>query len=428
MNHKNYLPRNIKVTGYLICLIFFAFMSFVANAADKSEPKYEAPTTFKAADMVPADLLKGPHHTLDSKVNNDGYMNTYTLQSPFGQFKVVSTAMLRVRIHELDAIAAIEKVKASDEFGESLKASGEGLYKGAKALVTQPKETISGAVTGIGKLFQRAGDAASQPQTSDYEDEKYKSLIGFSKTKREYAKEYGVDVYSSNPVLQKSLDEIAWAGFGGGLSFSVATMAVPGGAGLAVSLTGGTKLLNDVIATTPPLDLRSMNRDKLVAMGLDATLIDLFLENPEYSPRHQTLLVGALEEMAKTKARKNYLKFAVHADNENTAFFKQRMAEMYAGYHQRVKPIERFVSVGKLVAARATSGNLVIGVPFDYLLFTRQTASIVTALNEFAASSADIKGKELWVTGKASPSMRKHLIDMGWTVHEGSGKTLLEKK
>jgi len=42
------------------------------------------------------------------------------INSPFGQFKAVSTAMLKIRIHELSAIAAMEEVKKSKAYGESV--------------------------------------------------------------------------------------------------------------------------------------------------------------------------------------------------------------------------------------------------------------------------------------------------------------------
>lgn len=52
------------------------------NAAAKSN--YEKPSVLKASKILPADLVTGPHHRLDDKVRNDGYMNTYTLHSTFG--------------------------------------------------------------------------------------------------------------------------------------------------------------------------------------------------------------------------------------------------------------------------------------------------------------------------------------------------------
>ena len=67
-------------------------------------------------------------------------------------------------------------------------------------------------------------------------------LIGYSDKKRKVAIELGVDPYSTNTVLQHELDQIAWASFAGGATFSILTMPIGGGAGAAhnvfVALSG----------------------------------------------------------------------------------------------------------------------------------------------------------------------------------------------
>jgi hypothetical protein len=130
---------------------------------------------------------------------------------------------------------------------------------------------------------------------SDAEDSKIKDLIGFSKTKREYAYQLGVDAYTDNQKLQDRLNEIAWAGYAGGLTWAAAMSAVPGGAGLAITISGTHKLLNEVFRATPPADLRRANGDKLKAMNVHPEVADAFLNNSVYSPYYQTLLVNALD-------------------------------------------------------------------------------------------------------------------------------------
>ena len=97
--------------------------------------------------------------------------------------------------------------------------------------MTDPVDTASGAVSGVGKLLGRASEAVTGGARSDAEESRAKDLIGFSKTKRDYAYELGVDVYSRNPKLQEALDDIAWTGYAGSISTSVAFAAVPGAAG-----------------------------------------------------------------------------------------------------------------------------------------------------------------------------------------------------
>ena len=60
---------------------------------------------------------------------------------------------------------------------------------------------------------------------------------------------------------------------------------------------GTHKLLNEVFRTTPPVDLRRTNGEKLKAMDVHPEVAEAFLNNSVYSPRYQTQLVGALEEV-----------------------------------------------------------------------------------------------------------------------------------
>ena len=240
---------------FLGCLIIPA-----TNAA--AQAGFEPLPILDASMILPSNIVTGPHYKVDKQVRNDGYVNTYTIHSSFGEFEAVSTALLRIRVDEVRAIASMETVKKSDIFGNAMKAAGEGIVNGAASLVTRPVETISGAMTGVGKLFQSSAENIAGGTSSKYEDNGAKSLIGFSSTKRAYAKEFGVDVYSSNPVLQERLNDIAWAGYSGGLSINALTAVIPGGVGVAVSVFGASDKLNDAIASTPPSELRKTRRCK----------------------------------------------------------------------------------------------------------------------------------------------------------------------
>jgi hypothetical protein len=383
---------------------------------------YEAPRPLKASEILPAGLLKGPFHKVDKSVQNDGYMNTYTVISEFGTFTAVSTASFRMRIEELKAVDAMRKMEQSDAFQSSLKDAGSKTVEGVKAVVSDPKKAFTGAVTGIGKMFQMAGESLrSSPGAG--EDSKLAGITGYSSQKREYAYEFGVDAYSPNPVLQQELDKITEAGFAGGLSATVMKAMIPGGAGLLLSVTGSTQLLNDMIAKTPPTELRRLNREKLEKMGMDSSLIDLFIGKSIFTPRDQTLFIAALEDMKDTKNRSELLKFALSTDSEDLAAFRTRVAIMYAVYSRSVAPIKSFIPFGEF-ACGATEDTLVFIVPVDHLLWTEDAHTIAKAITVKAAELVDIKKKELWVAGTVTEKSRKGLSELGWTVKENADASL----
>src|SRR5262245_41462254 len=305
---------------------------------------YEAAPTLQASKVLPVELRSGAHFRVDDKVANDGYLNTYQLHSKFGPFTAVSTAMLAKRIGEINALVVMEQVKGTTEFTNAVKKAGSGVVSSAKNRVTHPVESLSGAASGLGAAFRTASASLTGPKRSEAEESRVKDAIGFARMKRDYAYQFGVDVYSDNKVLQDRLDEITWAGYGGSMTLSAALAAVPGGAGVVVSVVTTNRLLNDLFRTTPPVALRRMNGEKLKAMGVNAEIADAYLNNGSFSPREQTLLVYALDEMKGVENRAAFILFAMATPNRNIAFFRERTAEMYAGYHKAVSPVSSFVS------------------------------------------------------------------------------------
>lgn len=398
-----------------------AFQVKLAAAAQAYEPA----VVLKASQILPPELLAGPNHRVEESVYNDGYLNRYTVLSKFGGMVAVSTPMLRKRINEINAMVRMEQIEGTKEFTSSLKEAGTDTLVGFKNLVTKPVDTVKGAASGLGVAFRRASDALTGPKRSDAEDAKIKDLIGFSKTKREYAFQLGVDAYTDNEKLQDRLNEIAWAGYAGGITWAAAMSAVPGGAGLAITISGTHKLLNEVFRTTPPADLRRQNGEKLKAMSVHPEVADAFLNNSVYSPYYQTLLVNALDEMKGVGNRATFVRLAAASPNADIAFFRERQAEMYAGYHKAVAPIETFIALGEFAAARTTKNEVVFNVPLDHLVWTQDMAKLLTAADARVTQMTRPLNKQLWVAGTVSDRAKKEIESRGWQLNERSEERLL---
>lgn len=379
---------------------------------------YEPLPVLGASKILAPELLSGPNHRVQERVTNDGFMNTYKIDSKFGGLTAVSTALLRKRIGEINAMVVMDKLKGTKEYGDAIKDSALSTLTAAKGLVVQPVKTVTEVVSGVGLAFRRAGDSLFGAKRSDAEDSKFKDLIGFSTYKRQYAHELGVDVYSRNEILQDRLNEISWTGFAGGLTVSAALAAVPGGAGIAMTVIGTTRVSTEIFKNTPPVELRRMNTDKLNAMGIQPYTIDMFINDSIFTPREQTELVAALDEIMGVADRDRFVQLAALTHNADTAYFRQRQAEMYAGYHKGVAPLARFVPVGQLAAARASNGALVFNVPVDYVPWTEHLGRLVASTDTVANQLPGLTGKQLWVTGTLSPRARAEMQRMNWQVYE----------
>jgi hypothetical protein len=418
--------------AHLTVVIITATLSLVGPGAAAATPPYEQPPVLKASQILPAKLLTGPHHRVREEVVNDGYLNRYTIDSDFGTFTAITSATLQKRIREIQALELMAEISSTKTYRESFKEATGDVLQGAKSFVTSPLKTSAGAISGVGKAFQRVGENLFGSNRSEAEDARWKSAIGFSKTKREYAYDFGVDVYSNNPVLQEELDDMAWSGYAGGLTVAGLMSLVPGAAGIATTVTGGTRLMNEVYRSTPPSDLRIMNEKKLRDMGIAEDLAELFIDNAVFTPRQQTDLVFALEDLAGVTNRDLFIKFAITTTDGDVAFYRQRMAQMYAAYHKTQVPLLQFIPfdrdipVRTLGLAQTVDGMLVFHSPLDHLVWSELIANVFAAIEEAAEEIPNATGKELWLAGSLTPLARRNIEAAGWKIFTDQDGPLID--
>ena len=409
-------------------LIAALVMTFLVGTAVPAvaQQGYEQTPVLSASKILPPELLSGPNHQVQERVTSDGYLNIYQIDSKFGTFTVVSTALLRKRIGEINAMVVMEKIQESKEYLDSIKEAGLDAMTSAMSLVTSPVKTLTGAAEGLGAAFSRIGSTLFGAGRSQSEEARIKDAIGFAATKRQYAYQFDVDVYSDNQQMQDMLNKISWAGYAGSLTWSAAMMAVPGGAGVAMTVVGTNKVLNEVFQNTPPVELRQMNSQKLNAMGVNSQIADAFLNNTIFSPREQTLLVQALSEMDGVADRGALVRLAVPSENPTVAFFRQRQAQMYAGYNKSVSRLASFFTLGQFAVARTVNGALVVNFPADYGVWTEGMASLMTGANQLINSNfPGLTDKQLWLTGTLSATARKEIENRGWQVHDRAEAQLM---
>jgi hypothetical protein len=417
---KNFIHHHTLI----VCFISFLLLIFVPlNAL----AEFEKPGSLKAESLLAPDLLKGDHYTVNTQVKNDGLFNHYIVNSSFGNFKASSTSSLKMLIVEIGAIATMRQVETDDTAINSLKQSGQNTVTGVKNLVTHPGETLEGAASGVGSLFNRAKETVGSREVSDAEDNKVEQLVGFSKSKGQIATKYGVNVYSLNEVLQKELDRLAWADYFGGLGVGVATSAIPGAGGFILSTSGTARLLNEAINTTPASELWVQNKAKLLAMGINEDTVELFLNNHVFTPALTTVMTTALESMKKVGNRELALKVALQASTADMAKVITEIVVMTAGYNKHIEPITKLLLMARVMRAEKKDGTPVILVPTDHLIWSEHIAGVFSSLTSEMRQS-NVKVKEIWVFGNLSSVAHHEIEKMGWKIHTGAKQQLLPSK
>ena len=419
---SNQSARSLSITLRLLAVSLLALMVIGTGSLAVA---YETPELLSARDILSPKLLKGQHHTVLDEVFNDGLTNEFTITSPYGQFKAFGESMLRIRIQEIRALAKMEELQNSKQFGEGVKEGVKAPFKAVKGLVTDPIDTVTGMGRGVGRFFGRVGEMVTG-ERGELEEGVTKELIGFAGVKRKLAYQLGVDVYSSNAVLQEKLNSLTWAGFSGGMTVNLLTLAVlPAPAAQAIQATKLTRNMNLILRDNAPEDLRKLNRAELRAMNVPEWMIERFLEHPWYSPRHETVIVHALAEMTGTRDRQEFIRLTLLAASEEDAFFFQQVAEMLAGYHANVRPIRAITKAGR----RMPSGfvgldTLVVTVPADYVYLTYPVAVGAQKIRHAQALDPALK-IEIWLSGRMTTTAKQYVQDKRMEVHEMAASTLL---
>jgi hypothetical protein len=393
-----------------------------------AQSDFEQRVDLRASALIPPELLKSNLYTVEETVVNDGLLNHYRVRSIYGEFRVVSTPSVIQLLHEIQAIALMKQVETSDTVASSVVQSGKNTVDAVTALVTSPKETLEGAAAGVSNLFYRATQVVGRRSTTATEDNKVEQFIGKSKSKGDIANRYGVNVYSTNALLQEELDRLAWADYLGGIGVGMAQSAIPGVGGLLLTTSGATRLLNEVINTTPASELWVRNKDKLVAMGINPDTVELYLNNPAFSPALATIMVESLEKLAGAANRELFIKISLQAYTHEMARYITMMSTMIAGYHQHVEPLKDFSPFARVLSSTTASGAKVLILPTDHMLWSELVAEAATWLDQGQAGNAQPVRKQLWILGDFSARAKAELQARGWELHPNVQAVLLKEK
>ncbi|MGB5709115.1 MAG: hypothetical protein WBM41_20075 [Arenicellales bacterium] len=402
-------------------LFIFPIVFIVSQTGFAAE--YEEAPVFKASQLLNKNMRAGENFTVNEKVVNHGFMNQYTVETKWGDFTAKSDAQLRLGLHEVSVMGIIEEMLANDEVTKAAGEQGTDTFENAKKLVSNPGEVLDGAVEGTKKLFslgKRAWNDKSASSTQ--EDSKWESLVGFSSKKREYAAQFKIDPYTTNPLMEEALDKLTWTTHSTKLASGFLVSLIPV-VGVAATVSNTSDVLNEVMVLKSPLELREDNIRSLSDVGINQTVIDLFMRNEYFTPTSQTLFVEALASMKSTKGLEAVIGIATLSDDVETATLRQRQMQMYASYHKHIKPIKHFSSLGDMAYAKTSEDTTLVVSPVDYLFWTKDVDEVAKSIRQ---NDNDHNGKlELWIAGKFSEATASMLKDMGWSLHINAENSLL---
>src|SRR5690349_6939741 len=395
------------------------------SAPDASSSNFEELPELRASEILKPEILKGPYHTVRESVPTSSGMNQFVIDSEYGVFDADGNEMLLRRIKEIYTIDQLKGVSRTDQFKESLLTAAKGPYNAAKNVVRDPVGAVSGAGKGLMKFMGKVGQSAKHVAKGEAEKPTSESgkrgedIIGYSKTKKKMAISMGIDPYSTNQVLQKALDDVAWASWAGGFMFSAATFPISGPAGAALTATGVSSSIGEMLNEKSPAELKAMNRSVLRSMGANAGDAERFLNNTAFSPTAQTLFVQNLKSLGGVANRGAFVHTAAQkSSSEADAVFCVQTAALMGQLHNGEHPLARIAMIDDFPICIAKDGTVIAVLQWDYAAWTPRAGAFTDAVKKLAAEPGHNKRVLVAISGQTSPRLQQELQSRGVAIQD----------
>ena len=413
------------------CAFINSLMMAIAAVSTAYAVGFEIPPEESAAASLPAELVSGPDFQVREPVQSDGLMHHYVVVSRFGEFAAYGETALGVRVREIAALTKLSKTTDVDVVVGTVSRRVQGDAKTITQVAGHPVKTVVGIPTGVSHLFHgfkaQAGEISGQMKqqgrseggASSSRDLKADATryaaryLGVTAAERRYYQELGVDPYTNNEVLRKTVHHLAKVD--ATVNLGMHFVGIPG-----VPYLGDVKRAMDAIYTEDPAVLRARQRSTLAGFGLTAAEIRRFENTLILSPTRQSLLIEYAKSLNGVAGRDELFRHAmsVTSDDEMAVFLQS--AGLLANVHAH-RPVARIIAGLRLPAAQFADGGVLVAGAFDAIYWTQDVASDGAALHALLPTGSN--HLELWISGAASPQARSELITRGWDLHEHAAET-----
>jgi hypothetical protein len=404
-----------------------------AAIAGSATGGFEPAPTFQASKLLSPKSLKGPHHTVAEQVTAQGYYQEFHIVSEFGDIAAEGRTVLATRLLEVDALAQLSEVSKGEVFAKAAGGAVLNVGKGVAAVVTNPGATVKGIGSGVkrfgtnlGRKTKRTADSATKDDNKEGDPNKSdtdkaaeagasaaNSVIGVNRSARKWAQKLGVDPYTTNPVLHKSLVDIGKIDAAGGIAAKV-VVPIP----MVVSTTAA---VGGLVWGKDPEELRKINEQRITELGTPKDAAGRFLRNGNYTLSNQTRFIAGLSAV-KAKGCADYVDAASEAKDEREALFFVESAELLAGLH-KASPVVAILQDSRALVARTGDRGVAL-LPFDYLRWTEELQKAANDIAGRARAELRATALEARLVGKVSEPARKGLGAAGWEVKEGATQGL----
>jgi len=245
---------------------------------------------------------------------------------------------------------------------------------------------------GAGQVASSASNSFGSGKAAGQAGNATLTALGYDQVRRDLARKLHVDPYTSDPILAKRLNKVAWVMFSARMTVSAAMMAVPG----SMIITAVT-VTNVLVHQTPRADLIILVQKKLKNIGLSQEEIVTFTTNAAIPLSLQVTAVKDLEALGDIPGRRAAADDLGNIITEYQARCIVTSIHMLAQWSQQRSHITRIQAPGVLVA-HDRNGATILPAPVDYLSWTQRIAGFATD-----PELMTLQHRVLWITGKMTP-------------------------
>ena len=410
-------PMQIVVTAFVLALLCGPV---IAQPAAEPNPKtppasaapLEIPKPAAAAKFLGA-ALTSPNYTVRPIARSDGLMRIFEVETPYGQFQFDGAEFAKLRLREIDATVALEKMSTSEAFAQSFGNQVLAPLKFSMDFIANPADAMNRSASGIQNFFDR-GSAAVAGQKFE-RDNALDSLLGVSDAQRQLAVELKVDPYTDFAPLQDRLHQVAAAMAGGSLTVRGGLAAVTGGVGLAISATSGLQGAMDTLRDKTAAQVLAEVRTTLSSLGVPDDTTDRLIGNRYYTPTFLLLIARSLKQL-QAQNTAAFVDRAADVNSYGLAYFNVCRAVLLAARSAELGGLVAFTVVGGHAVNIARDGKAVILFPLDDLAWTDVTRRTFLKANAELRQRNSTGGVMLATTGLVTPLAAAEIQKLGWKI------------
>jgi len=351
---------------------------------------------------------------VESAVHNDGRFNRFFATLHGQAERVTGNDWMLERLHEARAIQVLREIKDTDAYKKGFDAALEAPLTLTRNTLNDPVATLESIPEGLSNFMQDVGAAVGGIGKGEDTDDNamVKDLIGFTTVKRRLAADLAVDVYSSNQLLQKEMDDVAWSMFAGGAVIDVALSAAPLVASLAVEISDSANT-GDVNWKVPPATLQQGMARAAKQAGLNDRELEALVFHKTCNLNHISSIVTNMTSLGAVDGVNDFYWKVGRLSAEHDCRVYRKSAELIYLYHVNKSPVKRIQMKGQAILLTDANNTQIAVVVADYLTYQPGSQPVFN-IARYASN--------IWLSGGLSVAAQQVLSANNKLVEQSVGK------